>query len=80
MKRKDPRPDVHASFQERLDPNGEHRQLMAAMTALSSRPGAWLMRRLGIEQNTLEEERAAPQRFAQLMEGLDEVADTFVCR
>lgn len=68
--------DTFASFEARIDPDGEHRRLATGMALLITGPGGWLMERLGIERDTIDNARAAPDRFAQLVNGLEAVART----
>jgi hypothetical protein len=68
--------DTYASFEARIDPDGEHRRLATGMALLTAGPSGWLMERLGIERDTIDNARAAPDRFAQLVNGLEAVART----
>jgi hypothetical protein len=67
--------EKHPSFQERLDPGGEHKRLADGAGLLATGPVGWLMRKLGVEEDTLEAARNAPDRYAQLVNNIEDVAN-----
>jgi hypothetical protein len=67
--------DKHPSFQERVDPGGEHKRLAEGARLLATGPAGWLMRKLGVEEETLENARSAPSRYAQIVSNIENVAD-----
>ncbi len=70
----EPKPD--RDYEARLDPDGNHRRLTNGMALLASGPGGWLMKKLGVDAETIESARAAPQRFEELVGGLETVTET----
>ncbi len=69
-------PKADRDYEARLDPDGSHRRLTDGMALLASGPGGWLMKKLGVDAETIESARAAPQQFEDLVGGLETVADT----
>jgi hypothetical protein len=64
------------NYEARVDPDGSHRRLSNGMALLASGPGGWVLKKLGVDAETLASARAAPARFAELVGGLETVAQT----
>jgi hypothetical protein len=69
-------PASASDYETRVDPDGTHRRLTEGMALLTTGPGGWLMKKLGVDAEMIESARAAPKQFADLVGGLETVAET----
>ncbi len=69
-------PKQDRGYETRVDPDGSQRRLMDGMALLASGSGGRLMRKLGVDAEAIESARAAQRQFADLVGGLQTVADT----
>ena len=69
-------PDSDSDYVTRVDPDGSQRGLTQGMALLGSGPGRWIMKKLGVEEETIEAARAAPGQFKELVGRLETVAAT----
>ena len=58
--------EKHPSFQERLDPGGEHKRLADGAGLLATGPVGWLMRKLGVRRTPWRPHATPPSGMRSL--------------